>query len=465
MPADRVDGRRQTRDTVRGRPVAGLRGYGPIGRTIIALVVSLSVLGAIVLGSMVLSSLTHEGGKLLVATPTPSSTGCGPALWLSPGTDSCVPRAQCTEDQVFDDATNTCTRTGPAVAWIAPTSGPLAGGTQMTVRGTGFTAEATVTIDKVPAVDVRVVSPSTILLTTPPGSHDYPVDVVVTNPNGQAVRFDNSFTYVPNVYELTAVQPGTGSRQGGETVQLKGSGFVKGAVVTFNGAVAAGVGVVNSTTIMTITPAGEVGPARIVVANPDGTLFVRDPGFTYTGKPPRAVSSVLPGRGSASGGTSVTIRGSGFVRGAVVRFGSRSATRVTVVNGNTITAVTPSGPLGAVDVAVRNPGMPAMVLQQGYAYVSALTVRAVRPSSGPIVGGTRAVVTGTGFAKGATVTVDGIPATAVSVVNASTITATMPAGSTGPANVTVTNPNERPVTLTRAFTYLARTASPGAASP
>jgi IPT/TIG domain len=64
------------------------------------------------------------------------------------------------------------------------------------------------------------------------------------------------------------------------------------------------------------------------------------------------------------------------------------------------------------------------------------------PTSGPPAGGTAFTIKGMLFEEGATVTVGGAPATAVDVVNSSTITASTPPLSPGTLNdVTVTNPS------------------------
>jgi hypothetical protein len=60
--------------------------------------------------------------------------------------------------------------------------------------------------------------------------------------------------------------------------------------------------------------------------------------------------------GFTTGGTAVTLSGNAFTVGATVKFGGVAAVSVQVLNGNTITAVTPPHATGAVDVVVTNPG-------------------------------------------------------------------------------------------------------------
>ena len=84
---------------------------------------------------------------------------------------------------------------------------------------------------------------------------------------------------------------------------------------------------------------------------------------------------------------------------------------------------------------------------------AAPTVMAVAPDYGVSRGGARLTITGTGFvADQATVTVGGSAATDVTVVNATTITCTAPAGSDGTVDVVAGNANGTG-TLAAAFTY------------
>ncbi len=66
------------------------------------------------------------------------------------------------------------------------------------------------------------------------------------------------------------------------------------------------------------------------------------------------VSSVEPNSGPTAGGTSVTIKGSGFVTGATVTVGGVEATEVFVVPETEITAKTPAAPAGTDEVVVSD---------------------------------------------------------------------------------------------------------------
>lgn len=65
-----------------------------------------------------------------------------------------------------------------------------------------------------------------------------------------------------------------------------------------------------------------------------------------------AIKKLKPKAGPATGGTSVTITGTNFLSPVTVRFGATAATDVTVNSATSITAVSPAGTTGTVDVTV-----------------------------------------------------------------------------------------------------------------
>lgn len=69
------------------------------------------------------------------------------------------------------------------------------------------------------------------------------------------------------------------------------------------------------------------------------------------------VTSLTPASGSAAGGSTVTITGTGFTNAATVTFGGIAASSVTFVSATQMTAVSPAaGAVGAVDVIVTTSG-------------------------------------------------------------------------------------------------------------
>jgi trimeric autotransporter adhesin len=84
-----------------------------------------------------------------------------------------------------------------------------------------------------------------------------------------------------------------------------------------------------------------------------------------------AVESVKPSSGPLGGGTTVTIAGEHLAEAAVVRFGSSEAASFTVNSGQSITAVSPPGSAGPVDVTVETPaGVSAKTSADTFTYTT-----------------------------------------------------------------------------------------------
>src|SRR5438128_1236024 len=182
--------------------------------------------------------------------------------------------------------------------------------------------------------------------------------------------------------------------------------------------------------------------------------------------PAPTVSAISPNSGTSSGGTAVSITGTGFAAGATVSLGGTAATNVTVVSSTSITATTAAHAAGTVDVVVTNSDGQSGTLTGGYTYTTpAPTVSAISPSSGTSSGGTAVTVTGAGFAAGATVSLGGTAATNVTVASRTSLTATTAAHAAGAVDVVVTNSDGRSGTLTGGYTYTNSAPTVSAISP
>lgn len=353
--------------------------------------------------------------------------------------------------------TNGYTYNAPlTVTSISPNAGPAAGGTTVTVNGTGFLSGATITIGGTPATSVTLIS-STQLQAVAPAHAAGVVSVVVTNPGGATATLANSYTYTL-LPTITSISPSSGPTTGGTTVTINGTNFQSGVTVTFGGTAAFSLTLVNSSQITAVTPFHAAGAVDVVVTNPGPNSATLTNGFTYTSAP--LISNISPVSGATTGGTSVTINGSNFVSGATITFGGTAATSVVFVNSTQLTAVTPAKAAGAVNVVVTNPGGQSATLTNGFTYVAGLAVTSISPTSGPDTGGTAVTINGSGFLSGATVafltpsTPSGTAATSVVFVNSSQLTAMTPASTADIADVRVTNPGGANATLLSAYTYL-----------
>jgi hypothetical protein len=175
----------------------------------------------------------------------------------------------------------------------------------------------------------------------------------------------------PGAPTVTSITPTSGTANGSTLVTITGTGFQSGASVKLGGTAATAVTVVSGTSITAMAAAHVAGAVNVVVTNTDSQSGILTNGYTYiAGGPAPTVSSITPGSGTATGGTAVTIAGTGFLAGATVSFGGTSATGVTVVNSTSITATTPAHAAGTVSVVVTNTDQQGGTLATGYTYTS-----------------------------------------------------------------------------------------------
>jgi subtilase family serine protease len=148
----------------------------------------------------------------------------------------------------------------------------------------------------------------------------------------------------------------------------------------------------------------------------------------------------------------VTITGSNFPDDASVEFGGEPATDVTRESDTTLTATTPAHGAGVVDVAVSGGGGSA-VLADAFTYVAPPAISSIAPGFGPTAGGTTITITGTGFTDTPAVHIGSLPATTITFVSDTTLTAVTPAHAAGPVDILLTNPDGQMVTETEGFVF------------
>lgn len=268
----------------------------------------------------------------------------------------------------------------PVITKIDPATGPAGdrARTLVTITGSSFKHDATVSFGGVAAHDAEVVSDGLIIALAPTHTAGA-VNVVVTNPDGQQATTQNGFTYVaptpgaPPV--VTHVDASTGDH-GQRLVTITGTGFQPGATVKFGSALADHADVFGSTVIIAIAPNHDPGTVDVTVTNPDGLSSTLSNAYTYGAATPAslAIREIVPPVGPVTGGSQVYIRGTGFTAGMTVTF---ETTAVTVqFKSSTLLVVTaPSHPAGAVNVTVSDGKGNSVTANNGYAYFEPPTDR------------------------------------------------------------------------------------------
>ena len=245
----------------------------------------------------------------------------------------------------------------PAVSSVTPAQGPVAGGTRVTVKGSGFGTRPVVLFGSVLGTAVTVKSPGVLLVTAPRATAAGQVCVRVrVGTRTSAVTRSCAYTYRP-VPSATAVTPPTAPLSG-QRVTIDGTGFFAPVKVTFGGLPATSVSLVSKTRLTAQAPAGSAGtvPVRVTTAGGTSPDTPADD-FTYLSPGPviPAIAQLTPNRGPAPGGTLISLRGSGFRGATQVLIDGVPATDLTVESDRTLRARVPAGPEGDASVVVVGP--------------------------------------------------------------------------------------------------------------
>ncbi len=438
---------------------AGVEGDGPIPGLSIAKILDVQAVESVcfsgALGSAAsttIASLSIGGAPpLVLPSPIPPNTGLtaadlGPLAGLvtitlnaQTGSDHPGSSTSITVDAIkitllsaLGSAFNTsitvaessCTATGPdievppTVTGITPKFGPIAGGTPVTITGNDFFAGSTVSFGGVPATNVDVVSPTEITADSPAHAAG-PVDVRVGNIFGQsAINPNDVFTYeAPPTIAVNGISPLFGPTAGGTSVTITGTNFGPDSTVSFGPNLSSNVTVNSATQITAVTPPGPAGPVHVTVSDAGGSATAAQE-FTYVAPP--TITSFTPLFGPTTGGTPLTITGTGYAGPATVEIGGVFATNVVVVSPTEITANTPAHAAGPYFVTVADPGG-SIVSTQQFTFVPAPNGLSFSPTAGPTTGGTVVTITATsGLTDTTSVTFGGVAASIVPLTNTDT---------------------------------------------
>ncbi|MFM6848022.1 MAG: IPT/TIG domain-containing protein [Terrabacter sp.] len=341
----------------------------------------------------------------------------------------------------------------PTITSLAPVTGPPAGGTVVTLTGTGLGRASAVTFGGSKATSVVRVSATTLRATTPPHASG-PVDVRVTTPGGvSAVGNGARYAYgSPPV--VSALSVSAGPLRGGTVVTLTGAHLAEVREVWFGTTLATGLVRVSDTSLRVTAPAHVEGVVSVRATNLNGTSpETTRTSFEYVGVP--GVSGLSLPAGPLTGGGVMTITGTRLALASAVDFGGRPGTGLVRVSPTTIRVTVPSHVAGTVDVRVTTPGGVSAVGPNGrFAYQPVPTVGAVAPALAPTKGGTVVTLTGSGYDRVVRVTFGGVPAPTVTRLSATQLRVTIPAHAEADVDVRVTTPGGvSPVVPAGRFAY------------
>ncbi len=239
-----------------------------------------------------------------------------------------------------------------SVDLLDPPVGPLAGGIEAVLHGTGLTRDSLVLFGErgaevQDADDAR----RRLDLLVPAAGGAGPVDVIVENANGE-LTVPGAFVYYDAAaagFSVAGIAPSSGPVEGGAVVFIAGSGFGAGTTVSFDGRPLE-CEAVDGNRLRCITPPGDIGPVDVTVAE-GGDEVLLEGGYTYFQT--LEIITIIPDRGAVAGGAVVTVSGTGFVPDMTVALGEVELQDVQVIDETTLVGVTPPNTPGPVDVRAQ----------------------------------------------------------------------------------------------------------------
>ncbi|GAB7042655.1 MULTISPECIES: IPT/TIG domain-containing protein [Catenuloplanes] len=339
------------------------------------------------------------------------------------------------------------TEPAPAVASLSAKSGPAAGGSAVTITGSGLATATGVRFGGTPAQfsATTVGGVTKLVATAPAGTSGSTVDVTVTNGAGtSATGTGTRFTYTPNGPDVTAISPSSAVLYGGTTVTLTGTDLTDVKSVTAGTRTVGVKSVAGGTSLTFVTPALAVGGYPVTVT----TAYGKSAPVTLTVTPPGAPSvAVATATGSTVKATPLTVTGANLLKATMTLDGRTVGGSVTDTK---ITLSLPARPAGDLPLVIKTPG--------GTTTVTVTYLAPPRPvlaelgmTSGPTHRATPVTITGTSLGDITALTVGGVRV-GFTKVSATQVKATFPARAAGAYEVRVTGPGGVSDALT--FTYV-----------
>lgn len=330
------------------------------------------------------------------------------------------------------------TMPAPTITKVNPSSGPVSGGNNVSISGSGFTNTTAVAFGSTIATSFAVVSDSTINAVVPPGpSAGGTVSVLVTGPGGTSPA-GTSYTYAATPV-ISSITPNNGPTAGGNTVSIGGANFTNITAVAFGSTIATSFSVVSSSTINAVVPPGPSagGTVSVLITGPGG-ISAGGITYTYIPTPPPIITSLAPSSGPVSGWNTVTIIGSNLNGATAVTFAGHAAGSFTVLSSSEINTLAPQGTPGVAPVVVTTPG--GISAPFGYTYVAAPAPVAVFPTTDVTSGGRIVTITGTSLSGTTSVSFGAVAATSFTVVSDTEVDAVTPMHIAGTVPIIITTP-------------------------
>ncbi|HKK71720.1 MAG TPA: IPT/TIG domain-containing protein [Candidatus Krumholzibacteria bacterium] len=300
----------------------------------------------------------------------------------------------------------------PQIDALRPASAPTRGGVTITIEGRDFgVAPGTVQFGSAPA-ETPTWTDARIEAIAPEGSPGQ-TSLTVTSADGSATSSPATFGYDPPVIE--SIDPVSGPVGGGIIITVAGRNFGTASTPRtwlFGSTPASEIQPVDHELATVVLPAaGAPGPVEFFVRA--GTETSNAVSFEYRSSV--VIGDVIPATAPTSGGTTLTIIGSGFGAEPGTVAVNQSAAPVQLWSDTDVVATVPEGAPGPASIRVTTAAAAVAVDDSSFGY-GAPEVESLEPATLPAVGGTTLTIRGGNFGRASdprTVTVDGVAADGV----------------------------------------------------
>ncbi|MFT4296150.1 MAG: IPT/TIG domain-containing protein [Micropruina sp.] len=236
----------------------------------------------------------------------------------------------------------------PTLTAVTPNRGPVAGNTTITLTGTGFARANKIWFGGNRGTNLKIISNTKLTVTTPAGWGTVPVRVATKDGTASPTTNQTRYRYVAAPI-ITKVTPTAGGAGGGTTVTIHGKNLVDVAKVLFGNKPGTRLEVISENKLVVTAPAHTAGTVNVRVITAHGISTTKGR-FSYIAPP--KVHGIWPKSGPATGGTKVTIIGTGFTDLVHVRFGGVPGSDLKVHSSTRLTVNTPAGKPGTIGVVV-----------------------------------------------------------------------------------------------------------------
>ena len=338
----------------------------------------------------------------------------------------------------------------PSLASVSPAFGNQGGGTVVRATGANFRSGCWLFAGDTPAHGVAVLSPTMITASMPAhAAGPAPISIRCGDDiSAPGATFSYSTAEEP-APSIASIEPNAAAP--GQAVSLRGIRFRPSDAIAF-GAQGASVDTTlpdeHSVRVAEL-PAGRSG---LTLADVNGRITSTGAIFTVLDAVTPEITALAPQRVAPGG--ELALDGRGFRPALAFRIGSASLNVIDESFTRAVVRIPRELAPGRYTIAIVAPdGRTAATSAAFDVSADAPRIGGIEPACATTDGNVAVTISGSGFAAGARVAFGGVAATGVVVVDGTTIRATAPAGVTGTARVTVTNPNGDAGTGSTLFRY------------